>query len=50
MISMDKIFPWGSAFNRIYFEMYLPYAIKISKLGNISIIPNKYFIKEDFEK
>jgi len=45
----EEILP-SIMFNRIYFEMYLPYAIKISKLGNISIIPNKYFSKEDFEK
>ena len=48
-MKLEEILP-PIMFNRIYFEMYLPYAIKISKLGNISIIPNKYFLKEDFEK
>ena len=42
-MDIDSVIP-PIMFNRIYFEMYLPFAVKISKLGNISIIPNKYLV------
>ena len=35
----------------MYFDLYLPYAVKISDCGNISVIPNPYWIdsKENTE-
>jgi len=35
----------------MYFDLYLPYAVKISDSGNMSIIPNPYWVnsKENIE-
>jgi len=35
----------------MYFDLYLPFAVKISDSGNMSIVPNPYWVnsKENIE-